>query len=90
MALKNLFGEIGLESTLQKIAVYLAEIAQNIGRMYPDTSGRMRVNIETGTLTTVTTLTNASQIGGVNASYDQYCQMQMTVNSSIRNQISIS
>lgn len=92
MALKNLFGDIGLEGTLQKIAQYLQQIAANIGRMYPDTSGRMRVNVETGALSsvaTVTTLSNQTMQSGYQTSYDQYAQLQMTA-SAVRNQIVVS
>lgn len=92
MALVNLFGEMGLEKTLQKIAVYLQQIAGNIGRMYPDTSGRMRVNVEAGvinTVTTVSTLTNQSQQSGIFTNYDQYAQVQMCA-QGIRNQIKVT
>ena len=86
MALQNLFGNLGLDATLQKIAQFLQAISNNLGRMYPDTSGRMRVNIETGTLTT---LTNQTQQSGFSTSYDQYAQVQMCA-SAIRSQIKVT
>lgn len=92
MALQNLFGKLGLESTLNTIAYFLQQIATNIGKMYPDTSGRMRVNVETGTLasvTTVTTLGNQTMQSGYQTNYDQYAQIQMCANS-IRSQIKVS
>jgi hypothetical protein len=86
--LKNVFGEIGLEKTLQKIGYYLASIANNIAKMYPDTSGRMRVNVETGTVA-VSTLSNVAAVGGYNAQYDQYSLMQGNANG-IRAQIKVT
>lgn len=89
MALQNLFGDLGLESTLQKIAVYLAEIANNLGRTYPDTNGNLRTVVSSGTVTTVSTVTSQSQMSGYSTAYDQYCQMQIGANA-IRSQISVS
>lgn len=86
MALQNLFGDLGLDATLQKIAQFLQAISNNLGKMYPDTSGRMRVNVETGTLAT---LTNQTQQSGFATSYDQYAQVQMCA-SAIRSQIKVS
>lgn len=83
--LKNVFGDIGLEKTLQKIGYYLASIANNIAKMYPDTLGRMRVNVETGAIA----VTNLSSTGGFNAQYDQYSLMQANANG-IRAQIKVT
>jgi hypothetical protein len=95
MALVNVFGKLGLDGTMQKIAQYLQQIAANIGRMYPDTSGRMRVNVEAGTINTVTsvtsmtTLNNQQQQSGYFTNYDQYAQLQMCANG-IRSQIKVT
>jgi hypothetical protein len=89
MSLKNVFGDIGLEKTLQKIAFYLGAISNNIAKMYPDTSGRTRVNVETGALSSVGTLSNISATGGYNAQYDQYAQIQSTI-TPIRAQIKVT
>ena len=92
MALINPFGKMGLEETLQKIAYFLQQMSNNISRMYPDTSGRMRVNVEVATLPTVTylpTLGNQTMQSGFQTSYDQYAQLQMCA-SAIRSQIKVS
>lgn len=89
MALINAFGDIGLEKTLQKIAQFLQQIASNLGRMYPDPSGRMRVNVEAGALSSVGTLTNQTQQSGYYTNYDQYAQIQMTA-QGVRAQIKVS
>lgn len=92
MALHNPFGKMGLDSTLQKMAFFLAQLASTIGKMYPDTAGRMRVNVELGALTsvtTVTTLSNQTMQSGFQTSYDQYAQVQMCA-SAVRSQIKVS
>lgn len=92
MALYNPFGKMGLESTLQKMAFFLAQLASTIGKIYPDTAGRMRVNVELGTLTsvaTITTLGNQTMQSGFQTSYDQYAQVQMCA-SAVRSQIKVS
>lgn len=86
MALSNLFGQLGLDGTLQKIAQYLEQISSTMGRTYPDTSGRMQVNVITGTIATVS---NVGSIGTYNAQYDQYCQMMGNA-SYIRSRITTS
>jgi hypothetical protein len=89
MAIRNLFGELGLEETLQSVVHYLKSLAGSIGQVYPDTAGRIRVNVETGTLSTVTTVTNINGQSGYSTAYDQYCQM-MTNASYIRSRITTS
>lgn len=92
MALMNPLGKMGLDSTLQKIARFLEQIAGIVGKTYPDTSGRARVNVEIGTLTSVTTvntLNNQNQQSGFQTSYDQYAQIQMCANG-VRSQIKVS
>ena len=92
MALQNLFGNLGLDQTLQLIAVYLEQLAQSQTRMYPDTTGAMRTVINSGTVTTVTTVstvTNQAQQGGINTQYDQYSQIQQCADV-IRSRITVS
>ena len=89
MGLQNLFGDLGLESSLQKIAHHMQVIASNIGKMYPDTSGNMRVAVQNGTLNTVQTVSNIGAVGGYNMQYDQYSQMQSNV-TGIRSRITVS
>lgn len=94
MALANLFDDLGLDGTLQKMAVALTEIAQNIGKWYPNSSGQMPVTV-TGTLSTVSTVstvsavTSVSQMSGYSTAYDQYCQIQIPANG-VRSQITTS
>jgi hypothetical protein len=90
--LHNIFGELGLDGTLQKISHYLGEISNNIGKWYPNTSGQMPVTVASGTVTTVTTvttMTNQSQMSGYSTAYDQYCQM-LAGAAAIRSQITTS
>lgn len=91
MALKNLFGAISLEETQQTIQYYLNLISNKISIMTVDTTGRLRGTqvIESGTVTTVTTLSNQTSVGGYLASYDQYCQIQGPVDA-IRSKITVS
>lgn len=86
MALVNPFGALGLEGTLQKIALFLQQLAGTLSRMYPDSSGRMRVSIDAGTLPT---LTNQAQQSGYSTAYDQHAQMVMQA-QVVRNQIKVS
>ena len=51
---------------LAELAFRLTDIADSVGNMSPDTAGRIRVAAETlGTLSTITTMTNQAQMGGV-------------------------
>lgn len=86
MALHNLMGELGLEETLQRIALFLERLDSTMGRTYPDTNGRMQVNVVTGTLPT---LTSQSQQSGYSTAYDQYEQMMVGADY-IRNRISVT
>lgn len=83
MALQNLLGDLALEGSMQQIAQYLEQIASSIGRMYPDTAGRTRINIETGTVSGLTA------VGGYNMQYDQYSQCMIGA-EAIRNKIVVS
>ena len=89
MGLQNLFGDLGLESSLQKIAHHMQVIAGNIGKMYPDTNGNMRVAVQSGTVNTVQTVSNIASVGGYNMQYDQYSQMQANANGN-RSRITVS
>lgn len=84
MALVNAFGALGLDETLQKIVNYLRVLTSNTS--LPDSSGRIRVNVETGTNMTITNQTNQS---GYSTAYDQYAQM-MVCAQSIRSNIVVS
>lgn len=86
MALKNMFGDIALEETLMRVLLHLERISSNMGQTYPDTAGRMRVNIENGTLPT---LTNQNQQSGYSTAYDQYAQIQMAADT-VRSRITVA
>lgn len=86
MALQNLLGDIALDDTLQRIVMYLEQIAAVQTRTYPDVSGSMRVAIINGT---VTTLANVAAVGGFNTQYDQYCQT-MVAADMVRSKIQVS
>ena len=68
-----------LEECLVEMNCLLRELRSIIG--YPDTSGRQRVILDAitasltlATVTTVTTLTNQAQVGGLLANGDQVAQ----------------
>ena len=90
--LKNLFGGLALEGTLQKIAQGIQQLSSSLGRVYPDAGGNLRVVSSGGSLvsvTTVSSVTNAQAIGGYQASYDQYAAMQGNA-QCVRAQIRVS
>lgn len=68
-----------LEECLVEMNYLLRELRSTIG--YPDTAGRQRVLLDAisasltlATITTVTTLTNQAQVGGLLANGDQVAQ----------------
>jgi hypothetical protein len=70
MALKNLFGDIGLDSTLTEIKNLLIAIMKPLTQVTGAGSNRLSVDVNNlvgGTVTTVTTVTNQTNIGGVSA-----------------------
>ncbi len=77
MALRNAFDELALDSTLQALRLAVAALTRTVGLLTPDTSGRMRVTLESspavvpasqsgtwnlGTVTTVTTCSTLSNL----------------------------
>ena len=80
MALSNLFGEVTNDNTVQRLIIALEAMANNMSRMYPDTSGNTRVAVQNGTLS------GLNAIGGYNAQYDQYSAIQSNY-SAIRDRI---
>ena len=77
MALRNAFDELALDSTLQALRLAVAALTRTVGLLTPDTSGRMRVTLESspavvpasqsgtwnvGTVTTLSTLTTCSTL----------------------------
>jgi hypothetical protein len=91
-----LYGE-GIEA-LEAMRMAVQALTRTIGQMLPDTANRMRVNIETGTLptvttvgtvTTVATMTNQTQIGGL-AATEQIPSLMRLGADSLRRNISVS
>ena len=104
MALRNAFEDLALESTLQALRLAVAALTRTIGLMTPDMAGRMRVSLESApavvpasqsgtwnlsTLTTCSTLTNQSQVGGYGAN-DQIPALMHLSADSLRRNITVS
>jgi inactivated superfamily I helicase len=104
MALRNAFEDLALDSTLQALRLAVAALTRTIGLMTPDTAGRMRVSLESApgvvaasqsgtwnlsTITTCSTLTNQSQVGGYGAN-DQIPALMHLSADSLRRNITVS
>jgi inactivated superfamily I helicase len=104
MALRNAFEDLALDSTLQALRLAVAALTRTIGLMTPDTAGRMRVTLESApavvaasqsgtwnlsTITTCSTLTNQSQVGGYGAN-DQIPALMHLSADSLRRNITVS
>jgi hypothetical protein len=104
MALRNAFEDLALESTLQALRLAVAALTRTIGLMTPDAAGRMRVTVESApavvaasqsgtwnlsTITTCSTLTNQSQVGGYGAN-DQIPALMHLSADSLRRNITVS
>jgi inactivated superfamily I helicase len=104
MALRNAFEDLALESTLQALRLAVAALTRTIGLMTPDAAGRMRVTLESApavvaasqsgtwnlsTITTCSTLTNQSQVGGYGAN-DQIPALMHLSADSLRRNITVS
>jgi hypothetical protein len=86
----NATGE--LIEAIEAMRMAIASLTRSIGQSMPDTAGRLRVNVETGavnvgsgTITTVTTLTNQAQIGGLAATEHIPSLMRLGADSVRRN-----
>jgi inactivated superfamily I helicase len=104
MALRNAFEDLALESTHQALRLAVAALTRTIGLMTPDAAGRMRVSLESApavmaasqsgtwnlsTITTCSTLTNQSQMGGYGAN-DQIPALMHLSADSLRRNITVS
>jgi inactivated superfamily I helicase len=104
MALRNAFEDLALESTHQALRLAVAALTRTIGLMTPDAAGRMRVSLESApavmaasqsgtwnlsTITTCSTLTNQSQVGGYSAN-DQIPALMHLSADSLRRNITVS
>ena len=95
MALKNLFGELGLDSTLHEIKQILLGILKPLSVVTGSGSNRLSVDVNavSGTVSTVTTVTtvttcstvtNQTNIGGVSAFELQKAMSHNTWANAIR------
>lgn len=99
-------GAVGeLMETIQALRIAIQSLARTVGLSMPDTSGRLRANVETGsvaissgtvttvstvtTCSTVSTLTNQTQIGG-HPAIEQIPALMCIAASSIRRNISVT
>jgi hypothetical protein len=80
-----------LVDAIQALRMAVQALNRSIGQMMPDTANRMRVNVEAGTLPTVTTvgtvstMTNQTQIGGLAATEQIPSLMRLGADSARRN-----
>lgn len=88
------YGEM-LEA-IEALRMAVHSLSRNVGMAYPDSGGRLRVNVETGALTaslaasqTLATLTNQTQIGG-NAANDQVPSLMHLQADSLRRNITVT
>jgi len=85
MALRNAFDNIATESTGEKMVTLLGLILNRLS--FPTTAGETRAVVNSGTVSTVTTMT---QVGfGVRLDLDQMAQVNSRV-AGLRSQIAVS
>lgn len=74
-----------LVEQLSAIRTLLQSLTRSVGQAMPDAFGRLLVNVATGTITTVGTLTNQTNIGGLPATEQIPSLMRMGSDSLRRN-----
>jgi len=65
MPMVNAFGDLSLEETQQAMLYMLTLITEKLARL--DAADRLAVNVETGTLTTVTTVADITRLNNMGA-----------------------
>lgn len=83
MTLRNAFASMGTESTSDKILFALSKILTRLPFQTP--AGEMRASITSGTLPTVTTLTNITSAGGLRMDLSQMAAINASVAIKRRN-----
>lgn len=87
-----------LLEAIEALRMGLQALTRTVGLLMPDTAGRMRVNVETGTtavtgtltgVTTVATVTNQAQVGAL-AANDQVPALLRVAAAGLRNNIQVS
>jgi hypothetical protein len=97
MGLMNVFGDIGLDSSLNEIKRLLVAIVKPLSQVTGSGSNRLSIDVNAvtgtvGTVTTVTTVatvTNQTNIGGVSAFELQKAMSHQAFANSIRPVLSI-
>ena len=78
-----------LVEAVEAMRMAVQSLTRSIGQAMPDTAGRLRVNMETGAtlaaVTTLSTLTNQTQIGGLSATEQIPSLMRLGADSMRRN-----
>jgi len=83
----NAVGE--LTEAIEAMRMAIHSLTRSIGQAMPDTVGRLRVNVETGALTTLATLTNQTQVGG-NPGFEQIPALMRLGADSLRRNVSVT
>lgn len=89
-----------LSALLQEVCIRLADIADSVGNLMPDAAGRLRVTAEVvashavtlaslATVTTVGTVTNQTQVGGL-AANQQIIALTQIAEQALRQNVVIS
>ena len=85
-----------LMEAIQALRMSVQSLTRTIGMVMPDTAGRQRVLLDAitgsltlGTVTTVSTLTNQGQVGGVSAN-DQVPALMRLAADSLRGKITVT
>lgn len=81
-----------LLEALEAVRMAIQSLTRSVGQSTPDTVGRLRVNVETGALTTLTTLatlTNQTQVGG-NPGFEQIPALMRLGADSLRRNVSVT
>ena len=92
MALRNAFADLATDDDIEKLAYILHGILDKLPYQDAGTGGARAFIANSpniGTVTTLTTLTNEAQIGGLQANGDQYVQFQIAY-QNIRNRITVT
>jgi len=77
--------------SLEAMRMAIQSLTRSVGQAMPDTAGRLRANIEafSATITTLTTLTNQTQVGG-NPAFEQIPALMRLGADSLRRNVSVT
>jgi hypothetical protein len=79
---------------LEAMRMAIQSLTRSVGQAMPDTAGRLRVNVEAfsatiAAITTLTTLTNQTQVGG-NPAFEQIPALMRLGADSLRRNVSVT